>query len=167
MSFVYKSHCSVSQSHTWLLPYWIGLYLPPLSKCCCNKPPPTIGRNLNLFYQHIREISKVDYKKTLSCVCCMKPTRAFITSACWSHRKYIKFSWAYCLLEISCKQFYWFRGCSAGKKVKISFSRWWRLISNISLLRYGHVRKVRARNPQILKVGMHKRIRPSPKLDLV
>ena len=48
--------------------------------------PPTTGRNLNYFYPHIREISKIVYDEILSGACCMKPARVFIKSAGWLHR---------------------------------------------------------------------------------
>ena len=37
----------------------------PNSRCCRFQTPPTSGRNLDYFYPHIREISKVVCKKTL------------------------------------------------------------------------------------------------------
>ena len=54
--------------------------------CCYFQTLPTTGQNLNYFYLHIWKISKVIYKKTLSGIYCMKPVRAFVTSACWSYR---------------------------------------------------------------------------------
>ena len=38
------------------------------SRCCCNKTPETAGRNLDYFYSYfMQEISKVVFKKTMSC----------------------------------------------------------------------------------------------------
>ena len=53
---------------------------------CLFQAPPMTGGNLNYFYPHIWEISRVVHKKTLSGVCCMKPMRIFILSACWSRK---------------------------------------------------------------------------------
>ena len=53
-------------------------------RCYQFQTAPRAGRNLDFFYLHIQETSKVVNKKTLSGECCMKP--ALIPSACWLHR---------------------------------------------------------------------------------
>ena len=108
------------------------------SRCCLFKMPPTTGRNINFFYPHIWEMSKVIYKKTLSGVFCMKPCTCIYNKCMLITQDCVKFrgcqAQAYCTTEISCKQLCWFPGCSAGKKSKILFSCWWRLELVTSLI---------------------------------
>ena len=88
-------------------------------KCRCNEMPYTTGRNLDCFTCISGKLSKVVYKKTLSGICCMKPVRTFITSACWLHRIVSSFTGVFIAWQkFSCKQLCWFPTCSASKKKK-------------------------------------------------
>ena len=86
-----------------------------------------LNKILMFFLHYIWEIRKVVYKKTLSCNTPTKCDAILCKSACACCNCTHGFHTAYVWQEFSCKQLCWFPKCSAGKKIYISSSRWWRL----------------------------------------
>ena len=76
------------------LPTWNRVDCRQKNKCHASpgdvaviKRHQRLNKILTFFFTlHIWEISKLFYAKILHGVCCMKPSHAFITSVCWSHR---------------------------------------------------------------------------------
>ena len=55
---------------------WVGLFLN--RRCCCNETPPTLNKKFFSYPHDTQKISKVVYRKTLSC------NREFSCDVTWS-----------------------------------------------------------------------------------